>query len=229
MVPEGGPRPVQIGGGVRPAVRYQRDELLAWVSGVPESTRAERRARRRHRVSRRGPCPVCERPDWCLFAGPDDSPSAAICARVESDKRAGEGGWLHVLRSDGPTWPGWKRTVRVAARTLGPEPAEKPAPDFASLAAEAEAAIAPEALRRFAEGLGLSPESLRRLSVVSESRRAGRSHGSPRRALGRPAAAAQRPKAVRRGARKGSSCPRSPRRRPALIAEAQPKPRPCST
>lgn len=30
------PRPVQIGGGVRPAVRYQRDELLAWIAdGCP--------------------------------------------------------------------------------------------------------------------------------------------------------------------------------------------------
>ena len=77
------------------------------------------------RVSRARPCPVCERPDWCLYAGDDNAPSAAICARVESDKLAGDqgAGWLHVLRNDGPSWPGWKRTVRVAARGLGPEPA----------------------------------------------------------------------------------------------------------
>jgi|SRR5262245_15096932 len=39
-------------------------------------------------------CPVCRKPDWCLVA-PDGS--AAICQRVESCRRSGEAGWLHVL------------------------------------------------------------------------------------------------------------------------------------
>ena len=77
------------------------------------------------RVSRRRPCPVCEKPDWCLYAGDESAPSAAICMRVESDKQVGTdgAGWLHVLRSDGPVWPEWKRTLHIAARKLGPEPA----------------------------------------------------------------------------------------------------------
>ncbi len=124
------------------------------------------------RVSRRRPCPVCEKPDWCLFTGDESAPSAVICARVESDKRAGEGGWLHVLRNDGPTWPEWKRTVHIAAKQLQPE---APA-STETIAREAEAAVAsttPEALRRFAEGMGLSPDSLHRLSVgYLKSRRA---------------------------------------------------------
>lgn len=39
-------------------------------------------------------CPVCGRPDWCLIA-PDGS--AAICARIESEHRSGNAGWLHRL------------------------------------------------------------------------------------------------------------------------------------
>ena len=126
------------------------------------------------RVSRARPCPICSKSDWCLLTGPDDSPSAAICARVESAKRVGDqgAGWLHVLRNDGPTWPEWKRTVHIAAKQLQPE---APA-STETIAREAEAAVAsttPEALRRFAEGMGLSPDSLHRLSVgYLKSRRA---------------------------------------------------------
>lgn len=118
------------------------------------------------RVSRRRPCPVCEKPDWCLYAGDESAPTAAICARVESDKRVGTdgAGWLHVLRNDGPTWPGWKRTVHIAARQLQPA-----APASAeAIAREAEAAVAatsPETLRCFAAGLGLTADSLGRLGV----------------------------------------------------------------
>lgn len=50
------------------------------------------------RVSRQRPCPVCGKPDWCLVAGPEGAPEAAICPRVESDRRCGDSGWLHVLR-----------------------------------------------------------------------------------------------------------------------------------
>lgn len=44
------------------------------------------------------PCPVCRKPDWCLRR---EDGSAAICARIESAKRCGDAGWLHVL-SDTP-------------------------------------------------------------------------------------------------------------------------------
>ena len=66
------------------------------------------------RVSRRRPCPVCQKPDWCLFTGGDDAPTAAICARVESDRRAGEAGWVHRLRDDGPVWTPTRRLVCAA-------------------------------------------------------------------------------------------------------------------
>lgn len=64
------------------------------------------------RVNRRHHCPVCDKPDWCLAAEDD---SRAICQRVESDRRVGEAGWLHVLdgsRRSAPHSP----TVRIEHR-----------------------------------------------------------------------------------------------------------------
>ena len=112
------------------------------------------------RVSRRRLCPVCLKPDWCLFAGPADDPTAAVCARVESPKRAGEGGWLHRLRSDDN---GRLRQRKI--RTIPLRPAERPVVDFGAYARQCYLATHPIALRQFAEGLGVSAESLRRLGV----------------------------------------------------------------
>ena len=48
------------------------------------------------RVSKRNPCPVCGKPDWCLIS---QDGKAAICARIESDNPVGNmsAGWLHKL------------------------------------------------------------------------------------------------------------------------------------
>jgi hypothetical protein len=90
------------------------------------------------RVTKRRPCPVCERPDWCLFCGDLDNPEAAICARVESPKRAGEAGWLHVLRHDGRRPD--RRTIHV------PEAQERPILDLAAYARQCSATVLPQAL-----------------------------------------------------------------------------------
>ena len=111
------------------------------------------------RVSRRRPCPVCGKPDWCLYAGPADSPTAAICQRVESDKRAGEAGWLHKLRDD-PSQP-----TRRRVRTVRPATPEAPPRDFGRLAADCRDAMGTGLLGRLAADLGLSADSLQRLGV----------------------------------------------------------------
>ena len=48
------------------------------------------------RVNRRIPCPVCGKPDWCLIS---QDGKTAICARIESNKPAGNkgAGWIHTL------------------------------------------------------------------------------------------------------------------------------------
>ena len=56
------------------------------------------------RVNRHNPCPVCGKPDWCLIS---QDGKAAICARIESDKPAGNkgAGWIHTLDNSTPLPP----------------------------------------------------------------------------------------------------------------------------
>ena len=48
-----------------------------------------------HNVSRREPCPVCHKPDWCTIS---NDGAMCVCRRVESDRPARSGvGWIHRL------------------------------------------------------------------------------------------------------------------------------------
>jgi len=109
------------------------------------------------RVSRAELCPICGRPDWCMISGPEGSPEAVVCPRTESPRRAGEAGWLHILR------PG----TRPVARSISIAIDTDRGGDFAKLAAACERALHAEPFRlaRLAESLGLSAESLQRLGV----------------------------------------------------------------
>ena len=49
------------------------------------------------RVTKLNPCPICDKPDWCEISADG---KVAICARVQSDKKAGNAGWLHNLTED---------------------------------------------------------------------------------------------------------------------------------
>lgn len=49
------------------------------------------------RVSRAAPCPICRKPDWCTVSSDGN---AACCMRTESERRLGNGGWLHRLGRD---------------------------------------------------------------------------------------------------------------------------------
>ncbi len=109
------------------------------------------------RVSRRRPCPVCEKPDWCLYVGDDDSPTAVICARVESEKQCGEGGWLHRLRDDGVLWPKWQSTIHVAEKSL------QASASLTEIRAEftaARIATTRPQVKGLADSLGVSADSL---------------------------------------------------------------------
>lgn len=115
------------------------------------------------RVRRGEVCPVCGKPDWCLIAGPECSPTAAICARTESPKRIGRNGrfagWLHRLRNDdGPRQE--RRTIRFGEPTR-----QATRPDLAGLARRYADAIKPDDIKQFAAELGLTTDSLCRLQV----------------------------------------------------------------
>ena len=108
------------------------------------------------RVSKKNPCPVCHKPDWCLVA---EDGSVAICARIEqgSVKRCGEAGWLHILSDTGRSRSRWlTRSIPIS---------QPPAKDFPALAKRYQNWIKQEQLDGLAEGLGVSAESLRRLGV----------------------------------------------------------------
>lgn len=56
------------------------------------------------RVNKHDPCPICGKTDWCLLL---QDHKAAICARIKSDKPAGNkgAGWIHSLNNFRPLPP----------------------------------------------------------------------------------------------------------------------------
>src|SRR5262245_10716485 len=111
------------------------------------------------RVSRREHCPICDKPDWCLVAGPSGALTAAICARIESHRPAGSAGWVHNLADDG-----W-RAKRHRTVTLRVPASRAQSLDMAKLAAGYFAAVRTPYVTHFADGLRLSLRSLQRLRV----------------------------------------------------------------
>jgi len=47
-----------------------------------------------HEVSKREPCPICHKPDWCTVK---TNGEVCHCMRVESKHPCGSGGWIHFL------------------------------------------------------------------------------------------------------------------------------------
>jgi hypothetical protein len=97
------------------------------------------------RVSKAHPCPVCTKPDWCRVF----SDGWIECMRVQSDKPAKSGGWMH--------WQG----------QCPPEPRRSAVPRYTSptinatkLMREWTAATTATALAEFAAALGVSAPSL---------------------------------------------------------------------
>ena len=64
-------------------------------------------------VSRREPCPICQKPDWC---GVSADGAVCHCMRVESPNPCPSGGWFHFLV---------ERPRQMPART-GPKPPVRP-------------------------------------------------------------------------------------------------------
>ena len=108
------------------------------------------------RVNREKPCPICNRPDWCLLS--EDS-TAAICARIESSKRCGEAGWFHRL-VDRP-WQPSRQLVRTVEISCG----QQGRADLADLTGQFQAAVNPAGLDHQARQLGLTVASLNALGI----------------------------------------------------------------
>ena len=98
------------------------------------------------RVTKLNPCPVCKKPDWCrVFAD-----GWVECMRVQSDRPAKSGGFLHCQRqlSPGPA-------VAVKPRWTPPPPI-----NATKLHRYWLAATTPTQLAEFAAALGLSVAAL---------------------------------------------------------------------
>ena len=108
------------------------------------------------RVSHRRCCPICGKPDWCLYVGPETDPTTVICARIESKKRCGEAGWLHRLRNE-------PEQGRRFVHFDRPKPG--PVIDFEHMAENFQLAVAPDRLAALANALAVSVESLRRMLI----------------------------------------------------------------
>lgn len=108
-----------------------------------------------NRVSRRFPCRVCARPDWCVVSGDPDDPILAFCCRVESDHRSGALGWRHRL---GGTVHRRQRLVSKSVWTT----------DFQEWLLRVERdqdRITDRELRKLSDQLGVSVSSLQRLGI----------------------------------------------------------------
>jgi len=92
--------------------------------------------------------------DWCLISADG---GAAICARVESSKRAGEAGYLHRLRHD--DFRPRHRVRTITLKTAGP------ITDFTDLATAFRHAVDPAQLADLSVQLGLSVPSLNALGI----------------------------------------------------------------
>jgi len=104
------------------------------------------------RVNRQGPCSICGKPDWCLVS----TDGTAICARVESNRRAGEAGYLHRLTES--HHHGWQAPPSITLH--------RSTVDHADLAARFQATAEKAGkLEPLARQLGVSVASLRRLRV----------------------------------------------------------------
>jgi len=111
------------------------------------------------RVSRKNPCPICHKIDWCLFA---EEGSTAICQRVEkgSVKKCGDAGWLHIL-TDGPMGHR-RRSQRGFSVKLGNN---RPGRDFMASQQQYSRQITSQQVNTLSQQLGVSSQSLKRLNV----------------------------------------------------------------
>lgn len=111
------------------------------------------------RVSRKNPCPICGKPDWCTIA-PDGT--AVCCMRTESACPTKNGGYLHRI-GDRPTYrPPVRRFAAPPPSTL----------DFAAMMDAWVRNTPQDALQAFADSLGVHVLAMASLGAARASGKA---------------------------------------------------------
>lgn len=112
------------------------------------------------RVSKNSPCPICSKPDWCLVSRDGN---ACICARIESDSKAGDAGWLHKLNGS-PAEPQTQRLYNSELKRGEPQALDAV---YTALLGELElSSNHKQALKK----RGLSPQEIKRSPYKSLER-----------------------------------------------------------
>ena len=101
------------------------------------------------RVTRSHPCPVCQKPDWCIHVD-----GGTICARTENQRRAGGAGWFHANGEERPNAFYAGRELRECAPDVGD-----------TVDRYFHAHNAPQTRTALAYRLGVTTEALERLRV----------------------------------------------------------------
>ena len=108
------------------------------------------------RVTKKHPCPVCGKHDWC---GATADGAFACCMRVKSDRPTRNGGWLYRLADSAPR--------QVPHLHMPPPRAPLPrTTDWIALLRRFERDTRTAEVERLAASLGVSPDSLRRLGIA---------------------------------------------------------------
>lgn len=125
--------------------------MFDWTSEdpMPLGTSVRERNRAWARVSRRDPCPVCGKPDWCTVSG-----QLVCCMRVESQYPSRNDGWLHAAGDTGKLRELAEFTPRVYRK------------DCPQIVERWGRATTPEAIAAHAAQLGLPADALGQLGVV---------------------------------------------------------------
>jgi len=108
-----------------------------------------------HRVTKRKPCPICGKPDWC---GMSSNSAVCVCMRISDGARrkSQNGGYVHRL-TDAP--------CSITHRRITCNFQENKSADFSAIADQYRHTVCPEKLRELADGLGLSADALLRLRI----------------------------------------------------------------
>lgn len=106
-----------------------------------------------HRVSKREPCPICGRPNWCIIS---DDGSEAACPRTKSDRKFGKAGYLHKI--DG--------VKREPVPSFAKQSAAEKFMDFPAIWQRYMVETTTPMLAALADELGVGRESLRKLNAA---------------------------------------------------------------